>query len=244
MTTEDGISRLKELLDDAKYAVFFGGAGVSTGSGIPDFRGTDGLYTAADGEYGYPPEYMLSRDCLITKPKLFFSYYRSHMLYPDARPNPAHVALARLEERGLIKAVITQNIDGLHQAAGSRRVFELHGTTARNYCESCGKTYGVEAVTATDDVPRCTHCGGIIRPDVVLYGEGLPTKTFLGAEQELFRADLLIVGGTSLTVHPAAGLAGAFGGKTVIVNLSPTPYDYKADVLIRDRVDVVLPRLV
>lgn len=243
MDNQNGVLKLKDLLRSARYAVFFGGAGVSTASGIPDFRGSGGLYRADDGAEGFPPEYMLSRDCLVRRPKLFFDYYRTHMLYPDARPNAAHLALAQMEREGLIKAVITQNIDGLHRAAGSRAVYELHGTTARAYCEDCGRAYGGDYIAAADGVPRCETCGGVVRPDVVLYGEGLDETVFSAAAERLDRADLLVVGGTSLTVNPAAALAAACRARMAIVNLSPTPYDGLAEILIRDRVDTVLPAL-
>ena len=240
---EKEISYLRELLHNSKHAVFFGGAGVSTGSGIPDFRGTDGLYTAAP-DNGYSPEYMLSCDCLECQPELFFSYYRSNMLYPDARPNSAHTALAELEKEGLIKAVITQNIDGLHQEAGSKNVYELHGTVASNHCVRCGKQYGRDYVANGSGIPVCEECKGTVRPDVVLYGEGLDGATFDGAEREISKSDLLIVGGSSLTVYPAAGLVAGYRGRHLaIINLSPTPYDGRADILIPLSLTEVMPEL-
>ena len=222
------IQKLKELLYASRHAVFFGGAGVSTDSGIPDFRGSSGIYTSGD-----TPEYLLSVECLYGEPKKFYDFYRGSMLYPDAKPNATHLALAELEKMGVLHAVVTQNIDGLHQAAGSENVFELHGTTARCYCDGCGKRFPGDAVLH-DPIPPCDRCGGVVRPDVVLYGEGLDQKTWIGALREIDRADLLIVGGTSLVVNPAASLVGAFhGAHLVIINYTPTPYDPDAELVIR-----------
>ena len=230
------IERLREMLNESEYAVFFGGAGVSTESGIPDFRGSGGLYT----EGGKGNEYYLSRRCLTVDPFAFYRFYRENMIYPDARPNSAHYALAELEDAGKLKAIITQNIDGLHQAAGSRRVLELHGTVSRSYCMRCGKVYAAD-LTDEEPVPKCTACGGIVRPDVTLYGEPLDGFTFREAEEEIARADLLIAGGSSLTVYPAASLVGNFeGGKLVIINYSPTAYDDSADLVIRASIGEVL----
>ncbi len=230
------IEVLHAMLKESKYAVFFGGAGVSTESGIPDFRGAGGLYTS-DGKGN---EYYLSRRCLTVDPFAFYRFYRESMVFPDARPNRAHKALAELEAMGKLKAVITQNIDGLHQEAGSRRVLELHGTVSRSYCMRCGKVYDPE-VSDGEPVPKCTECGGIVRPDVTLYGEPLDGFTFREAEEEIARADLLIAGGSSLTVYPAASLVGNFeGGKLVIINYSPTPYDDSADLVIRASIGEVL----
>lgn len=228
------IEALREMLKESEYAVFFGGAGVSTESGIPDFRGSGGLYT----EDGKGNEYYLSRRCLTVDPFAFYRFYRENMIYPDARPNSAHYALAELEDAGKLKAIITQNIDGLHQAAGSRRVLELHGTVSRSYCMRCGR---VCLPDGGESVPKCPACGGIVRPDVTLYGEPLDGFTFREAEEEIERADLLIVGGSSLTVYPAASLVGNFeGGKLVIINYSPTAYDDSADLVICGSIGEVL----
>lgn len=214
------IKKLRRYLEQSERVVFFGGAGVSTDSGIPDFRGGSGLYSDGSGA-----EYFLSRECLIDEPERFFEFYRENMLYPDAEPNFTHKFLARLEKEGKLSAVITQNIDGLHQKAGSENVIELHGTVSRCYCMSCNREHPAESISQTDGVPRC-ECGGVIRPDVTLYGEPLDAEAFSRAESEIEEADLLIVGGTSLTVNPAASLITAFGGtRLVIINLSPTPYD-------------------
>lgn len=233
---------LREMIKEAKRIVFFGGAGVSTGSGIPDFRGTGGLYTEADTEDERPEE-MLSGDYLIRNPEKFYRYYKKNMLYPDAKPNGAHKALAKLERMGKLTAVITQNIDGLHQAAGSRNVIELHGSVLRNYCVSCFDEYPLSHVMNAEKVPVCERCGNLVRPDVVLYGEGLDGFSFSNAEREIERADLLIVGGTSLTVYPAAGLIHHFKGKNfVIINRTPTPYDPYANLIIREPIEDVLSR--
>ena len=227
------IEALRAMLNESQYAVFFGGAGVSTESGIPDFRGAGGLYTS-DGKGN---EYYLSRRCLTVDPFAFYRFFRENMIFPEARPNLAHKALAELEAAGKIKAVITQNIDGLHQEAGSRRVLELHGTVSRSYCMRCGKVCPPD----DDPVPKCPECGGIVRPDVTLYGEPLDGFTFREAEEEIARADLLIAGGSSLTVYPAASLVGNFeGGKLVIINYSPTAYDDSADLVIRASIGEVL----
>lgn len=230
------IDALREMLKEAENVVFFGGAGVSTESGIPDFRGTGGLYTS-DGEGN---EYYLSRRCLTVDPFAFYRFYRQNMVFPDARPNKAHYALARLEADGKLKAVITQNIDGLHQQAGSRRVLELHGTVSRSYCMRCGKVCSPE-LSDDEPVPKCPACGGIVRPDVTLYGEALDGFTFREAEKAVAEADLLIAGGSSLTVYPAASIVGNFEGKRlVIINYSPTAYDGSADLVIRAAIGEVL----
>ncbi len=227
---------LADLIGSARSAVFFGGAGVSTESGIPDFRSTDGLYRK---KWRYPPETILSHTFWQREPEEFYRFYREKMLYPDARPNDAHIALARLEKAGKMDAVITQNIDGLHQAAGSRNVIELHGTVLRNRCTRCGKETGLEAVLSGDGVPRCA-CGGIIKPLVVLYEESLPEDALVRASEAVDKADLMIVGGTSLSVWPAAGFVRSFTGKLVIINRSPTPQDARADLVITDSVGTVL----
>ena len=230
------IEMLRKMIKEARNVVFFGGAGVSTESGIPDFRGAGGLYT----EDGKGNEYYLSRRCLTVDPFAFYRFFREHMTFPDARPNAAHKALAKLEEEGKLKAIITQNIDGLHQLAGNRRVLELHGTLTRSYCMRCGKVFYPEH-TDDEPVPKCTACGGIVRPDVTLYGESLDGFTFREAENAIAEADLLIAGGSSLTVYPAASLVGNFeGGKLVIINYSQTAYDDSADLVIRASIGEVL----
>lgn len=225
---------LQEIVDRSRRIVFFGGAGVSTESGIPDFRSVDGLYHQ---QYDYPPEQILSRSFFDENPAEFYRFYRSKMLCPNARPNAAHYKLAELEQAGKCTAVVTQNIDGLHQAAGSKTVYELHGSTLRNYCTRCGKFYPVsfieEAGGKGDGVPRCTDCGGIVKPDVVLYEEGLDEATIEGAVSAIRRADMLIVGGTSLAVYPAAGLIRYFrGDDLVVINKQPTPADGMATLLV------------
>lgn len=234
------IQQLKSIVAQAEKIVFFGGAGVSTDSGIPDFRGQGGLY--ADGE---SKEYYLSRECLYNEPEKFYGFFREYMLYPFAEPNDAHLALAELENRGILSAVITQNIDGLHQMAGSGRVIELHGTCSRYYCTRCRKAYGKEYVQNAAPVPMCPACGSMIRPDVVLYGEVLPGFAYAEAADAIADADVLIVGGSSLVVHPAASLIELFQGKhLVIINYSPTPYDGLAELIIRDSVGDVLRAVV
>ena len=238
--TKNNIERLLQIIKNARHAVFFGGAGVSTDSGIPDFRGAGGLYTS-EGEGN---EYYLSRRCLTVDPFAFYRFYNKNMVFPDAKPNRAHIALAKLEEKGILKSVITQNIDGLHQKAGSRRVIELHGTVSRFYCMRCGKVFDSAYVAEYSDVPKCSACGGIVRPDVTLYGEALDGITFRDAENEVAAADVLIAGGSSLTVFPAASLVGNFAGKhLIIINYSPTPYDDSAEFVIRDSLSDVLSAL-
>jgi len=210
---------------------------VSTESKIPDFRSTDGLYNQ---QYAYPPETILSHTFYMRRPEEFYRFYRNKMLFPDAEPNRAHKALAKLEQEGRLRAVITQNIDGLHQKAGSREVLELHGSVLRNYCTKCGKFYGLEAVLESEGVPRCT-CGGVIKPDVVLYEEGLDQHTLQKAVYYISNADVLIIGGTSLTVYPAAGLIDYYGGKKlVLINKSVTPMDSRADLVISGPIGEIL----
>lgn len=234
----EDILKAKEFLENARYAVFFGGAGVSTDSGIPDFRSSGGVYDADESK-----EYYLSNACLRNDPEAFFRFYRENMLYPDALPNDTHLALARLEQEGKLQAVITQNIDGLHQKAGSKKVIELHGTTARYYCSRCGKLYDPSCVEGGQDILRCEKCGGIVRPDVTLYGESL-SSAFYDGEEEIAKADVLIVGGTSLTVQPAASLVGQFqGDHLIIINRTPTPYDGLADMVIRQGLSEVFRKL-
>ena len=223
--------KLKKALDECKSTVFFGGAGVSTESGIPDFRSVDGLYNQ---KYKYPPETILSHTFFMRNTKEFYDFYREKMICTYAKPNRAHIALAELEKAGKLKAIVTQNIDGLHQAAGSKVVYELHGSVHRNYCMKCHKFYGLEAITESKGIPECT-CGGIIKPDVVLYEEGLDEDTIENAVTAIATCDLLIIGGTSLNVYPAAGFLRYFrGNKIVLINKSETSFDSKADIIIRD----------
>ena len=236
----DEVKKLKEWTDKAKRIVFFGGAGVSTESGIPDFRSTGGLYHQ---EWKYPPETILSHTFYKSNPEEFFRFYRAKMLCPDAKPNAAHRKLAEWEKQGKLLAVVTQNIDGLHQAAGSRTVYELHGSVLRNHCEKCGKFYGLDHILNTTGVPRC-GCGGIIKPDVVLYEEALDDKVVDGAVNAIAQADLLIVGGTSLNVWPAAGLINYFqGDRLVLINKSAVARDLAAGLVITDPIGEVLAQL-
>lgn len=231
------MKRLQEIIDGAKRVVFFGGAGVSTESGIPDFRSVDGLYSQ---RYAYPPETILSHSFFEVRPADFFEFYRDKLLCPNAKPNKAHRWLARLEEAGRLTGIVTQNIDGLHQAAGSRRVFELHGSVHRNHCMDCGKFFPMETILHSTGIPRC-ECGGVIKPDVVLYEEGLDDATVRGALRVLSQADVLIVAGTSLTVYPAAGFLDAFSGyHLILINRDPTPADSRAELVIHDSVGEVL----
>ena len=237
----ENVKKLKELVEGSDNIVFFGGAGVSTESGIPDFRSTDGLYHQ---QYDYPPETILSHSFYESNPEEFFRFYRTKMLAPEAKPNAAHRKLAELEAAGKLKAVITQNIDGLHQAAGSREVLELHGSVHRNYCETCGKFYGLDFILHTEGVPRCEACGGRVKPDVVLYEEGLDMKTLERAVGFLSKADMLIIGGTSLNVYPAAGLIRYYRGhKLVLINKSPVAADLTADLTIADPIGETLAQL-
>ncbi len=225
----DAVAKLQELIDGSENIVFFGGAGVSTESGIPDFRSVDGLYHQ---KYDYPPETILSHTFYVSKPKEFFKFYRDKMVALDAKPNKAHLALAKLEEIGKLKAVVTQNIDGLHQVAGSKKVLELHGSVLRNYCEKCHQFYDIKAVIESEGVPTCA-CGGRIKPDVVLYEEGLDQRTLQEAVKAISEADMLIIGGTSLAVYPAAGLIDYYQGhKLVLINKTPTPRDSMADLVV------------
>ena len=233
---------LRTIIKEAKRIVFFGGAGVSKGSGIPDFRGTGGLYT--QGGYSESPEEMLSSTYLKRCPEKFFAYYKNNMLYPDAKPNAAHLTLAKWEREGKLTSVITQNVDGLHQMAGSKNVIELHGSVLRNYCVSCGESHPLSHVLESEGVPRCRVCGAVVRPDVVLYGENLDGAAFMQAQSDIAEADVLIVGGTSLTVYPAAGLVQYFRGEHfIIINQTPTPYDSYAEYIIREPIEKVLEGL-
>lgn len=238
---KEDIRKIREILHNSNHAVFFGGAGVSTDSGIPDFRGTGGLYTGKSVNN----EYFLSKECLLNEPERFYEFYRKNMVFPNAKPNRTHKALAKLENMGLIKSVITQNIDGLHQEAGSSRVIELHGTVSRFYCTKCRESYNKNLWNETDTVPVCHKCGGIVRPDVILYGEYLDGFAFADAENEIKQADVLIAGGSSLKVNPAASLVGAFKvPHLIIINYSPTPYDGMAEYAIRDSISDVFEELI
>lgn len=232
------LSALEKIIEQSESIVFFGGAGVSTESGIPDFRSVDGLYHQ---KYAYPPETILSHTFWEHNPEEFYRFYRDKLIVRDAKPNPAHLRLAKLEREGKLKAVVTQNIDGLHQAAGSKRVYELHGSTLRNYCTRCGAFYDAEFIAGSTGVPRCTECGGIVKPDVVLYEEGLDSEVLSGAIQAIRRADTLIIGGTSLVVYPAAGLVDYFRGRNlVVINMQPTSADRRADLCIAKPIGQVL----
>ena len=238
---DSDIRKLKEWIDESSNIVFFGGAGVSTESGIPDFRSVDGLYNQ---QYKYPPETILSHSFYMRNKGEFYRFYRDKMLYLDAEPNPAHLTLARWEKEGKLKAVITQNIDGLHQKAGSKTVYELHGSVLRNYCESCHAPFSVEYMVASNGVPKCDKCGGDIKPDVVLYEEGLDMETMENAVKAISQADILIIGGTSLAVYPAAGLIDYYrGNKLVLINKSATPMDSRADLLIQGAIGEVFGSL-
>ena len=236
------VEALEKILQHSQNLVFFGGAGVSTESGIPDFRSVDGLYHQ---KFKYPPETMLSHTFYETHTAEFFAFYREKLIVHGAKPNPAHLRLAKLEQQGKCRAVVTQNIDGLHQAAGSKTVYELHGSTLRNYCTHCGKFFPVEFIEEAgktgDGIPRCTACGGIVKPDVVLYEEGLDEQTIENAVNAIRQADTLIIGGTSLAVYPAAGLIRYFrGDDLVIINKQPTPADATATLLINQPIGQAL----
>ncbi len=226
---EKEIEELQKIIDDSSRIVFFGGAGVSTESGIPDFRSADGIYHQ---QYKYSPEQVVSHSFFMQHTEAFHDFYKEKMMILDAKPNPAHYKLAELEQAGKLTAVVTQNIDGLHQAAGSRTVYELHGSIHRNYCMECGRFYDAEYVKKTSGIPRC-ECGGVIKPDVVLYEEGLDPKTIQGAVEAIAAADTLIIGGTSLVVYPAAGFIDYFGGKhLVVINKSETAKTVRAELSI------------
>lgn len=235
------IAKLNEMVLQSDNIVFFGGAGVSTESGIPDFRSTGGLYSQT---YKYPPEMIVSHTFYEECPEEFFDFYKKRMLFMNAQPNAAHKKLAQLEKAGKLKAVITQNIDGLHQAAGSKNVLELHGSVLRNYCESCGKSFPVKYVLEADGVPHCDACGGRVKPDVVLYEENLDMDVMKAAVNYISRADMLIIGGTSLVVYPAAGLLRYYQGhKLVLVNKSNTSYDSRADLVINENIGEVFSQI-
>ena len=237
---EQEITALQRIIDESANIVFFGGAGVSTESGIPDFRSEDGLYHT---KYSYPPERILSHSFFIQNPEVFYTFYREKILYLDVKPNPAHKKLAELEKLGKLKAVVTQNIDGLHQKAGSKTVYELHGSIHRNYCVECGKAYSAEFVKEVKGIPHCT-CGGIIKPDVVLYEESLDGRTIQSAVSAIAKADTLIIGGTSLVVYPAAGFIDYFRGKyLVLINKAETGKTVGADLIIHAPIGEILGKI-
>ena len=237
---EQEIATLQRIIDESANIVFFGGAGVSTESGIPDFRSEDGLYHT---KYSYPPERILSHSFFIQNPEVFYTFYREKILYLDAKPNPAHKKLAELEKLGKLKAVVTQNIDGLHQKAGSKTVYELHGSIHRNYCVECGKAYSAEFVKEVKGIPHCT-CGGMIKPDVVLYEESLDGRTIQSAVSAIAKADTLIIGGTSLVVYPAAGFIDYFRGKhLLVINKSETGRAVRAELSINAPIGEILEKI-
>ena len=238
---EQKLATLKTWVSEARRIVFFGGAGVSTESGIPDFRGVDGLYSQ---KFSDPPETIISHSYYLRKPEVFYEFYRTRMLYPDAKPNIAHERLAQWEREGRLLAVVTQNIDGLHQMAGSRVVYELHGSVHRNTCQRCGAKYDLAQFMAMDKIPACPKCGGRVKPDVVLYEEGLDGDTIMGAVDAIRRADLIIVAGTSLTVYPAAAFLDEYrGDRLVLINKTPTPRDNIANLTLHERLGDVFSRL-
>lgn len=237
----EAVEKLQEIIDESRNIVFFGGAGVSTESGIPDFRSKDGLYNQ---KYKYPPEQIISHSFFVHNPEEFYIFYKDRMLISGAKPNAAHLKLAELEKAGKLSAVVTQNIDGLHQMAGSKKVYELHGSVLRNYCTRCHKFFDVDYIKEASGIPYCDVCGGIVKPDVVLYEESLDTDTIVGAVNAITNADTLIVAGTSLVVYPAAGFIDYFkGNHFVLINRDPTPADYKADLVIHDKVGEVFSQI-
>ena len=241
MALNDDIATLKKWVDESNNIVFFGGAGVSTESGVPDFRSVDGLYNQ---KYDYPPETILSHTFYRRKTDEFYRFYKDKMLFLEVKPNAAHLKLAEWEKQGKLKAVITQNIDGLHQAAGSKTVCELHGSVHRNYCENCGAFYDATYIKNSEGIPKCDKCGGPIKPDVVLYEEGLDQKTMMDSIRFISNADMLIVGGTSLAVYPAAGLIDYYeGDKLVLINKTPTPRDRQADLVITGAIGEIFSQL-
>lgn len=238
----DGIKTFQEIVDRSRRIVFFGGAGVSTASGIPDFRSAEGIY--AEEEDGLSPEMILSKSFFYLHPEKFFDYYRKHLLYPDAKPNAAHRKLYKLEQKDKLRGIVTQNIDGLHRAAGNIRVYELHGNVHENECMECGASYPMEAILESDGIPRCKDCGGVIKPNVVLYGEALPKYVCIGAMREITNADTLIVAGTSLAVEPAASFLDCFRGKNlVVINRDPNPAETHAALVLRGDVAEIMAYL-
>lgn len=241
---DENILKLKKLVSESSNIVFFGGAGVSTESGIPDFRSEQGIYNTVKN-FGYPPEQILSHSFFMKNPEKFYDFYRSTMIYENAKPNLAHLGLAKLEKQGKLKAIVTQNIDGLHQLAGSKTVYELHGSIHRNYCMKCGKFYPLSTITESKGVPQCKECGGTIKPDVVLYEEGLDEEIINNSIKAIKKADMLIVGGTSLNVYPAASFVSYYdGNKLILINKSKTPYDRYADLLIHDSIGKVFNEII
>lgn len=241
---DENILKLKKLVSESSNIVFFGGAGVSTESGIPDFRSEQGIYNTVKN-FGYPPEQILSHSFFMKNPEKFYDFYRSTMIYENAKPNLAHLGLAKLEKQGKLKAIVTQNIDGLHQLAGSKTVYELHGSIHRNYCMKCGKFYPLSTITESKGVPQCKECGGTIKPDVVLYEEGLDEEIINNSIKAIKKADMLIVGGTSLNVYPAASFVNYYyGNKLILINKSKTPYDRYADLLIHDSIGKVFNEII
>ncbi|WP_207753029.1 NAD-dependent protein deacylase [Clostridium yunnanense] len=238
------LDKLKEIIDNSNNIVFFGGAGMSTESGIPDFRSSNGLFNEKLN-MTFTPEQLVSHTFFIRYPEDFYSFYKDKLIYPNAKPNAGHLALAKLEEMGKLKAIVTQNIDGLHQAAGSKNVFELHGSVLRNYCTKCHAFYDEKFILQSEGIPTCTKCGGKVKPDVVLYEEGLDEDIINGAVKAIAAADTLIIGGTSLVVYPAAGLINYFSGKNlVLINKSTTSADSKANLVIHDSIGKVLSLVV
>lgn len=238
-STRDNCRKFADMIRNSKSIVFFGGAGVSTESNIPDFRSSKGLFSMKLKSH-FSPEQLVSHTFYEKYPSEFFEFYKENLIYPEAKPNKAHLALARLEEMGKLKAVITQNIDGLHQAAGSKNVYELHGSVKRNYCEDCGAFYDENYILASTGIPVCEKCGGRVKPDVVLYEEGLDQRVFRGAVNAMIMSDTLIVGGTSLAVYPAASLLQYFhGNNLILINKSPTSADNEANLVIRDAIGEV-----
>ena len=238
----EGIKAFQEIIDRSRRIVFFGGAGVSTASGIPDFRSAEGLY--AEEADGISPEMILSKSFFYLEPEKFFDWYRKHMLYPEAKPNAAHRKLFELERADKLRGIVTQNVDGLHKAAGNIRVYELHGNVDENYCMECNASYPAEVILESDGIPRCRDCGGVIRPNVVLYGEALPKYVCIGAIREITNADTLIVAGTSLTVEPAASFLSHFRGKNlVVINRDPIPAEEQASLVLRGDVAEIMGQL-
>ncbi len=243
-TDQRSLDLLRDMIAKSEKIAFLGGAGVSTESGIPDFRSENGIFQAIK-KYGQSPEVLLSHEYFMRHTDVFYEYYKASLLITDKKPNPAHYALAELEKRGKLTAIVTQNIDGLHQSAGSKNVYELHGSIYRNTCMHCGKKFTAEYIAQSEGTPHCDVCGNVIKPDVVLYGEGLDSEVLQGAMQHIMQADMLIVGGTSLAVYPAAGLIDYYEGKRlVLINKSSTPYDSRADLIIHDAIGQVLAQAV
>lgn len=237
------IEKLKDIIYNSENIVFFGGAGVSTESGIPDFRSSNGIYNQKLNK-SFTPEQVVSHSFFVQHTLDFYDFYREKLIYKDAKPNDAHIALAKLEGMGKLKAIVTQNIDGLHQMAGSKNVYELHGSIHRNYCMKCHEFYHLNYIVESKEIPICKKCGGIVKPDVVLYEEGLNSETVEGAVDAISNADTLIIGGTSLMVYPAAGLIGYFKGKhLVLINKSSTPYDHEAEIVINDKIGDTLKKV-